>query len=449
MLHIFLPEELPWENKGEAAILFGMLEAFRELGPFRLTLPTVNPADLENYQAENLEVLRSSMVSRRPITVGLWLAVFLGVVLVGRSAWLRRLAHRHSRALAALLEADVILIGHDNFFAYVGVRSLLRYLTMMAIAKRLSARLVVLGASIGPLSGQKYPVGTLARRVEEGFLSVVRPLFKHWVLERVDLITLREEESLKFVDSLPVREPRRVITADLAFLMPEAPRDTVINELVRLGLEPGGRLLAITVDRWVAHRLGSRTAADATRGEREARMVQMLARLVRHAVVRSGFQALLVPHATGPEPFQDDRTLLRAIRDRLDDADSTFLLDFDAEPQLLKGLLGQAELVVGTRTHSLIAATSLGVPVLALTHPGRNKTNGIIGQQMGQMDSLVDVESLWSPDALVPPFETALARAVESRTRLRERIPVVLAEARRNGTLLGDLFPERSKSIES
>jgi hypothetical protein len=143
MVHLFLPEELPWENKGEAAILYGMLKSFEALGRFRLTLPTSNPADLCNYDAQGLHVVRSSMVSRDPVAVAGWLLVFACVAILGRPRWLRKVARRFSPALAALLDADVVLLGHDNFFAYVGARSLLRCLAFTVVAKRISASLVV------------------------------------------------------------------------------------------------------------------------------------------------------------------------------------------------------------------------------------------------------------------------------------------------------------------
>lgn len=38
MIKILIPEDIPSDNKGEAALFFGMVESLKEIGPHQITL---------------------------------------------------------------------------------------------------------------------------------------------------------------------------------------------------------------------------------------------------------------------------------------------------------------------------------------------------------------------------------------------------------------------------
>ena len=50
MIKILIPEDIPSDNKGEAALFFGMVESLKEIGPHQITLFSLHPEkDIEQY----------------------------------------------------------------------------------------------------------------------------------------------------------------------------------------------------------------------------------------------------------------------------------------------------------------------------------------------------------------------------------------------------------------
>ena len=111
-------------------------------------------------------------------------------------------------------------------------RSLLYYLFSIRQAKRSGCSVMMYGCGIGPVTGERNRVRT-ARVLEEN----------------VDLITLRDQESMEALRAFGVRRPEVHITADPALLM-EGDSAAAQRFLQREGLNPQGHYCLFVLRPW-------------------------------------------------------------------------------------------------------------------------------------------------------------------------------------------------------
>ena len=103
------------------------------------------------------------------------------------------------KVIRAIRSADAFIMGGGGILQDVtSGRSLNYYLLLIWLAKFFKKRSILLGQGIGPLKGSK--------------------LLKH-ILRNIDLITVRDEESLNDLVKAGVAAKKTVLTADLSFLL--------------------------------------------------------------------------------------------------------------------------------------------------------------------------------------------------------------------------------------
>lgn len=413
-LQVVIAEEIPSRNKGEAAILFGIRESLDRAGDCDLSLISRYPEDavyndsatvvLDEFLSSRHSALSLALQSARLVGVGLAEAV-LGATWLGKRKL--RPAHR------ALVEADVLFVGHDNVFA----KDInLRCAPIMIYAGITRKPVVSYGASIGPFTSG----------------GLKRFLLRHLVLRRLSLVTLREARSEEYALAEGISADRLHVAADLAFLLEPDPAGA---ERAR-SISGEGPVVAVTTTRLLLDHV--RTIDGEPHGESpgdyEARY-RAMARFLDLVVERHGVRILLVAHAIGPQSRHDDRPVNQAVVERMERSESVDLQNDDLSAAELKGLFGQVDLLIGMRTHSLIAATGMCTPVMALTAEGRLKTSGIIGDQLRLTESLTYVED-FSPTRLADRFGELWAE----RSRLREVLESSLPEVRRNAEQNGRIL---------
>lgn len=83
-----------------------------------------------------------------------------------------------------------------------------------------------------------------------------------------------------------------------------------------------------------------------------------------------GYSIIFVPHNLVleiPVPERCDLMLTRLIAKKYANNENVFAVDDDLDPMQLKGIIAQAELHIGARYHSVIAALSTATPVISLS----------------------------------------------------------------------------------
>jgi polysaccharide pyruvyl transferase WcaK-like protein len=416
---VVIAEEIPSKNKGEAAILMGIRASLEPREAFRLSL--ISRYDEDRIYEEALELYRDEFLSSRQSVFSL-MAQSAGLVLlaaVERVAGKRLRLKRHRPAHQALARADVLIVGHDNVFAK---DFNLRCVPILVYAAITGKPVVSYGASIGPFPGH----------------DLKTKLLRCLVLRRLSLVTLREGKSLEHALDSGIPAERVHVAADLAFLLEPASPSEVARIKQRAGIDRSP-WVAMTATRLLLDHV--RTIAGQPRsGDPEDYSVcyDVLARFIDRVTREHGVQVVLLAHAIGPQARHDDRPVNEAILQRVERKGDVRVVNDDLSAAELKGLLADADMLVGMRTHSLIAATGSGTPVMALTTEGRFKTSGIIGEQLGLADSLVSIEDL-DTEVLCARFAELWSSRATARETLAATREQVVSLAKSNGRLLSDL----------
>lgn len=247
-------------------------------------------------------------------------------VLSGRPAQTRRLHNvaaiprLGAGVLQALAGADLFLSGGGSLFQdATSARSAVYYLGVLALAEALSRRTMVFAQGIGPL--RRRAVRALAAAV----------------LNRVSLLTVRDEDSLRALRELHVQRPAHVV-ADPVFALEPAPEEHVRQLIGPRGVGPR---IGLALRPWPAA-----ASVDA--------VVDAL------AGVRRELAASVVVFAFHPA---QDLPLARTVAAALDGQ-----VVCDLPPREAMTAIGTVDLLVAARLHALICAVATGVPPVGLSY---------------------------------------------------------------------------------
>ena len=116
--------------------------------------------------------------------------------------------------IETIKSCDLFISGGGSLLQDVtSTRSLLYYISLMRMAKFFNKKVMVYANGVGPINGRMNRIWT--RRI----------------LNKVDLITLRDEDSRIFLEELKVDNENIYVTADPVFTLNPTKPDKVINIL--------------------------------------------------------------------------------------------------------------------------------------------------------------------------------------------------------------------------
>ena len=227
----------------------------------------------------------------------------------------------------AMLRADVFLLGGGSLLQdRTGRKSLAYYLFLLRSARLLGCRTGTLAAGIGPLRSPHS---------EQAVLRALRPC---------QILTLRDDESLRFPALHGVERSRLELVEDPARHLPPPPATRRAAILARLGIPPAAGFFCVTV-------------RPTSPPRREP--LSVLAAAVHRVATEYGLTPVF--------PIQDPAHDLRATREviRLSACGGKPFLPDEASD--LPALLGGAALLVSMRLHALIFADMTDTPAIALS----------------------------------------------------------------------------------
>ena len=232
--------------------------------------------------------------------------------------------------LGAMRRAKLYINGGGSLIQDVtSRRSLWFYLTNIRAAKRAGCAVQMYGCGIGPVTRENH-----------------RKLAAKVLNRSVDVITLREPDSLEELRSMGVTTPEIRLTADPALTLQPAPEEKTDSVLLRAGIPPRGRYLCFALRPWPGFQEKAPLFGDAA----------------RYAWERYG----LTPVFAAVEKGQDPAAARLAAQD-LKDVPHYFLDDAGAAGTII-GSLARMELVVSMRLHALIFAAGQGIPLAGVVY---------------------------------------------------------------------------------
>ena len=244
-------------------------------------------------------------------------------------------------------------------------RSLWFYLHNIRAAKQAGCKVQMYGCGIGPVTRESHR--KLAARV---------------LNQSVDVITLREPDSLEELRAMGVTKPETTLTADPALTLRRAVDDATDSVLLRAGIPAHGKYICFALRKW--------------RGFEEK--APLFGKAAKYAYETYG----LTPVFVAVEKHQDPGAGRLAAQGL--DIPHYFLDDAGTAGTII-GALSRMEVVVSMRLHALIFAAGQGIPLAGVVYdPKVSAFLRYIGQ-----DLFTGLEDL-TEEALRSMVDQAVAR---------------------------------------
>lgn len=236
------------------------------------------------------------------------------------------------KIIRTMKNSDLFLYGGGTLIQEsTSTRSLFYYLLIIWVAKKMGLNVMLYANGIEPIN--KYINRKLTQKVMNG----------------IDLITLREEESAKVLQKLGIDKPGIVVTVDPAFNIEPAPPARVSEIFSDEGMGEEGPFIGFSARKW-----------DGFRHNEEASAVIALAEAADYMAIRYNAKPVFIPM----QP--KDIAILDNIVSKM--KKNAFVLRKKYSVREVLGITSRMEIMVGMRLHSLVFAASLGIPVVGLVY---------------------------------------------------------------------------------
>ena len=228
----------------------------------------------------------------------------------------------------AIRKSDVLLSGGGSLLQdSTSTRSLMYYLSITVMAKLLRKKVMLYANGIGPVSGKRN-----------------RRLVKQ-VVNRADLITLREENSYEELLSMGVNPKKCFVTADPAFTMNGIGAEASRALLQAEGVPLDKPIVVVSVRKW--------KDMDKFIG-RFARMCDTIVEKYDRNIVFLGMQ------------MPNDIIVSEKVRAQM--KQKAYILKNNHSPYEVMGIISQADFILSMRLHTLIFAAKQQVPLIGFVY---------------------------------------------------------------------------------
>lgn len=287
-----------------------------------------------------------------------------------------------------LLKADLLISGGGSLFQDVtGPRSLPYYISIVALAKTLKKPVIFYAQGVGPINRN------FSKRLMHRFAN------------QVDLITLRDHDSLLLLNQMGVTRPPIRVTADPVFTL--QPSEVHFRQMDALLQEHGiskEKLIGVSVRSW----------------QSLAGFRPKLARILDY-LADKGYQILFIPME-----FSTDMAESQYIKGLMQKP--AIIIDNELNSLQHMALISRLDLLIGMRLHSLVFAASQGVPFAGISYDPKvdaflelfdlRPVEGDYAEICDQIDDLLE-------NAQLP--EDIKKRAGEMRSRAEETAHLALS----------------------
>jgi colanic acid/amylovoran biosynthesis protein len=258
------------------------------------------------------------------------------------------------------------------------------------------------------------------------FQSSIINMFFTFIINRTDLILLRDNLSLKYLEKNNINKPKIYLNPDPAFILTPSPINHISKILDEenivklkkplLGLNPSGLI------------------GGFMKNHDENDLNTMLAKVIDFLIEKYDINVLLVPHVYSIA--DDDRKSTKKIFSKVKNKFKVKVIKNEYSSEELKGIIGLCDLFIGARMHAIIASTSMLIPTIALAYS--HKSYGIIGEMLGQEKYVLDINDL-SYEKLIFKIEELWARKDEIKLELEQIMPEIKEKAHLNGKLVKEI----------
>lgn len=303
--------------------------------------------------------------------------------------------------LRAVRQCDMLISGGGSLLQDVtSSKSIHYYLFIIRLAKLLGKKVFIYSQGIGPID-HAFNRRATAR-----------------ALKKADGIVVRDERSAKLLEQIGLPQERIVITADPVIRMKRPDRTVGREILARAGIKKDGRL----------------TVGWAIREKnRDSTFVREITECIRWLRANYDAESVLIPFH-----YEEDREVCSVIAERTNGAAKCLSEKYLSEDML--SIIGNMDVLVGVRLHSMIYAAIMGVPIIGVSYdPKCTAFLNSVG-----LDSLSTRET-FSAEAFKAEFARVLETGKEQTAAVAENMRRLQKELDTNEEMIRDIMEGQKK----
>jgi len=298
------------------------------------------------------------------------------------------------KVIKSIKSADVLISGGGSLLQdATSKKSIHYYLGIIWIALLLRKKVFIYSQGIGPIESK------INRRIVRNTLN------------RVSNIVVRDEQSKELLVEIGIAENKIFVSADPVMRVKKADLDLGMNILKEEGYIPDSN---------------KRTIGYALRGLKiKDDFIDEVCKSANELIDNHNMQIVFIPFH-----YKEDMSAIEKIKAKLGDKAIYIEKKYLIEEML--SLIGNMELIVGVRLHSLIHAAIMGVPMVAISYDP--KINAFMSSlDMKALCSIYDFKS----EFLIAEIE----RTLDNKKKIVEKID-------RNSSILIDKLDKNEELIE-
>lgn len=378
------------QNTGDVGILMAMVQQLKQISDLDLAIEASSPDNLQHFDIfDDIKIYprifnisglseKSNWVSRISIYItGLFdTFIFFVWAIFTRlripAIWLVRPSRQEQAA--EYQNTDIFISAGGGFLSsyYTWQFRVQVYLVALILRKKI----MIFAQSVGP------------------FNSIISRFIMKKVLNKVDIITIREPNSFEYLSSFNLDKPYH-ITADIAFLLD-------VNELKP---KKNGSVAICVKAHPDKHKLK----------KYQKNIIKISQYIIKH-----GSKIKIVSQT----PADDE--LCQYIVDKIGGKSEAIL--FGSDPRDIKGIYGMADFVIANRMHTIVFATETSTPFIAISY--EPKFDGLMSQ-LEYPDELL-LGDTFSFDELQESVEYIMKHLEKLRYKLNDKMPEIKKHAHMN-----------------
>ncbi|MBO7611912.1 MAG: polysaccharide pyruvyl transferase family protein [Elusimicrobia bacterium] len=392
VFNIFVPEYVPVANKGELAIVLGMIDSIFPNEEVKVHILDMNCKKV--YSIDNVVVYPAQWFlpswRYKEFKLGFSLeniiasicSVFRKVLYILFPNWIKKPQNNlkyinkilqkyknkiipknyKEQYLYDLFQCDYILAGHNG-----GLN--VEVCHILDLFYKYDFHFGVYGSSLKP-------------RVKKGALIEI---FDN-ILSKADFVYVRNNIALQWANKY-LNKVKAILAPDPAFCMQETDEKEMNEVLKENKLDSffDNNTIVMTVcEPAPISRYSFLETKDFIKKQTLHR--QLLASLINHITKNTDAKILFLPHSIGPEKYLDDRLIARHVMKLVENTDRIRILDAEISPRVLKTFIKKSKLLIAERIHSLIGSVKVNTPFLAIGSNWDSRIHGIVEEMLDAKD---------------------------------------------------------------
>lgn len=399
MKRIVITNGYTWYNKGDSGILLGTVNAIKEIfgTDAEITILSFTPEeDAKRYCEDNqIKAVYSNILNPYPFKktkIGKKIAIAnLGKDMILNEIKfnvLRNKTIENNEALKSIQESDLIIVCGGGFLGGKKFNSF-THLYQMNLNYRFNKPTILWGTSIEPIKNK------------------IVGYFTEKEIKKLTHIFPRETITNNYVNNILPKEKVTLIP-DMAFMLENKEKEFKFVTELRKTFD---MVIGITVRDW---HFPEKEDAEKAREQ----YINSVVETISNYVEKNNAVFVFVPQVLFDG--DDDSKTAELIKSKLkNEYKNHFIIRKDDwSPIEIKGLINNFDIFVGTRMHSNIFATSMGVPTVAIAY--EKKTNGIM-ETVGLSDYVEEINDI-SAATLIGKIDRCIKNKETIREHLNKRI---------------------------